>query len=85
MSVHYFAAAKAAAGTSQELIEDVPATLADLIALLGSRHAGMTDAGLSLAEVLTQCSFLVDGMRRDQDAALEGASRVDVMPPFAGG
>jgi len=76
--VNYFAAARAAAGTTTETIE--AGSLAALIADASKRH------GPGLAKVLGVCSFLVDGVRRsDHDAALPHGSSVDVLPPFAGG
>jgi molybdopterin converting factor small subunit len=76
--VNYFAAARAAAGTTTETIE--AGSLAQLIADASKRH------GPGLAKVLGVCSFLVDGVRRsDHDAALPHGSSVDVLPPFAGG
>ena len=40
---------------------------------------------MSFAEVLERCTFLVDGASATEDAVLADASRVDVLPPFAGG
>jgi molybdopterin synthase sulfur carrier subunit len=76
--VRYFAGARAAAGVAEE---KVPArTLAELVSVLGERH------GERLTAVLTGCSFLVDGLRRqDRDAPLGPDAVVDVLPPFAGG
>lgn len=75
--VRYFAAARAAAGRSEEKIE--AQTLGELIEAVTADRPG-------LASVLTACSFLVDGTSwRDRDAALPAAATVDVLPPFAGG
>lgn len=85
LDLHYFAAARQAAGTAAEQVF-APATLRDLVAELGDAHAGTTAAGMPLADVLERCSFLLDGQGTDDlDASLEGISRVDVLPPFAGG
>ncbi|AIG64323.1 molybdopterin biosynthesis protein MoaD2 [Corynebacterium atypicum] len=84
MDVHYFAAARAAAGVATEQVPR-PATLGELIADLGSRHKGTTQGGMSLAEVLARCTFLIDGARSDTSASLGSAQRVDCLPPFAGG
>ncbi|MDQ3506092.1 MAG: MoaD/ThiS family protein [Actinomycetota bacterium] len=78
VTVNYFAAARAAAGTATERVE--AGNLGELIAAAGQRH------GPGLAKVLGVCSFLIDGVRvSDQDAALPAGSSVDVLPPFAGG
>ncbi len=82
ISVHYFAAARQAAGCSSETVEDV-SDLGQLLDALGSK--GATEAGMSFPEVLERCTFLVDGAAATRQTSLEGASRVDVLPPFAGG
>ncbi|WP_224386962.1 MoaD/ThiS family protein [Pseudonocardia sp. ICBG1293] len=81
LTVRYFAAAKAAAGTGEETVE-LPdsAIVADAVAALGTAH------GPELAQVLLRCSFLLDEVAvRDRSAALGGAATLDVLPPFAGG
>ena len=83
VDVHYFAAARAAAGRAQDTAE--AATLGELLNVLRDRHTGNTEAGMSFAEVLQRCTFLVDGASASEDAVLSDASRVDVLPPFAGG
>ena len=83
VDVHYFAAARAAAGRAQDTAE--AATLGELLNVLRDRHTGSTEAGMSFAQVLERCTFLVDGASATEDAVLSGASRVDVLPPFAGG
>lgn len=85
MEIHYFAAARAAAGTAVDNIDTVPPTLGELLDALAHQHDGTTDSGLTLAGVLDRCTFLVDGARVDRDAVLGSATRVDVLPPFAGG
>ena len=83
IDVHYFAAARAAAGRAQDTAE--AATLGELLNVLRDRHTGSTEAGMSFAQVLERCTFLVDGASATEDAVLSDASRVDVLPPFAGG
>lgn len=81
LTVRYFAAAKAAAGTGEETVA-LPgdATVADAVAALGTAH------GPELEQVLLRCSFLLDEVAvRDRTAALGDASALDVLPPFAGG
>lgn len=89
MLVHFFAAARAAAGASTlEVPAEVLAqsdTLGDLLAYLGENISGSTAAGMSFAEVLSQCSFLLDGVASEPTAPLVNAARLDVLPPFAGG
>ena len=76
--VRYFAAARAAAGVSEEKV--AADSLAALVEAVVSLH------GERLARVLTACSFLVDGaVRHDHTAPLEAGATVDVLPPFAGG
>ena len=77
MRIHYFAAARAAAGVSEEEVGQYP-TLELLLADASSNHP-------ALQPILPRCSFLVDGLRAEPSASLEGAARVDVLPPFAGG
>lgn len=81
VTVRYFAAAKAAAGTPEETIElPTESTLDDVLGALRAGH------GPELARVLERCSFLVDEVAaRRHDLPLAGASTVDVLPPFAGG
>jgi molybdopterin converting factor small subunit len=78
--VRYFAGARAAAGTPQEAVT-VPggATVGGLIDALVERH------GNQLARVLTASTFLVDEIAGGPERHLRDGSRVDVLPPFAGG
>ncbi|MHB1171772.1 MAG: MoaD/ThiS family protein [Lacisediminihabitans sp.] len=77
--VRYFAAAAAASGCEEELVEfAAEATLGTLRAELLSRY------GAPMDKVLRSGSFLLDGVvSRDPGRAL--GRRVDVLPPFAGG
>ncbi|MBS4727466.1 MoaD/ThiS family protein [Mycobacterium sp. SM1] len=80
VTVRYFAAARAAAGTEAETVT-LPsgATLAELVDGLAQRNA-------RLATVLTRCSYLCDGIAvRDDAAPLRPDDTIDVLPPFAGG
>ena len=75
--VRYFAAAAEAAGREEETLPAVP-TVGELRSVLLARY------GDAMARVLASGSFLVDGVvSRDDSRAL--GSRVDVLPPFAGG
>lgn len=77
MRIHYFAAARAAAGLAEEEVDAFP-TLKLLLEDASARHP-------DLHTILARCSFLVDGHRADATTSLAGATRVDVLPPFAGG
>lgn len=80
VTVRYFAAARAAAGTDAERIDLPPGTtLTELVTRLASRDTG-------LATVLARCSYLCDGVAvRHSEIALNDTQTVDVLPPFAGG
>ena len=80
VTVRYFAAARAAAGTETEMMDlRTGTTVAELIDSLKARDA-------VLATVLARCSYLCDGIAvRDTATALGDAQTVDVLPPFAGG
>ncbi len=88
MQVHFFAAARSAAGTAELSVplSVLPSpTLGALIEHLGQNVEGTTPSGLTLAQVMEQCSFLINGARSEAEAPLQDADRVDVLPPFAGG
>jgi len=80
VTVRYFAAARAAAGIESEtLMLPIGTTVAELIEDLGNR-------GIQLAQVLSRCSYLRDGIAvRDEASALSAGDTIDVLPPFAGG
>jgi sulfur-carrier protein len=80
VTVRYFAAARAAAGTESETVTLRPgSTVAELVESLAIRRAG-------LAEVLGRCSYLCDGIAvRDHNAAVCAGAAIDVLPPFSGG
>ena len=77
--VRYFAAAAEAAGCEEEVLTlNQPATLGSLRILLADQY------GAAMQRVMASGSFLIDGVvRRDPQHVL--GSRVDVLPPFAGG
>lgn len=85
ITVHYWAGARAAAGTAQDILDaPTPITLADVMARAMALHPGTR-----LGDVLAVCSTLVD----DRPTASEDAAEVMVrpgqavqfLPPFAGG
>ncbi len=76
-TIRYWAAARAAAGTSEEPYDG--ATLGEVLDMAAVAH------GDELARVFTVASFLIDGTRSARDAALAGGATIEVLPPFAGG
>ena len=79
MEIAYYAGAADAAGTDREQLDTSDITAADLVTLLSTRHE-------RLAGVLRSCSLLVDGTPvKDPETLVSAESRVDVLPPFAGG
>ncbi len=79
MQITYYAAAADAAGTDHEQLDTYDTTAEQLVTLLSARHDG-------LAGVLKSCSLLVDGSpAKDPQTRISARSRVDVLPPFAGG
>lgn len=78
--LHYWAGARAAAGTAAETVE--AATIRAALARAGD---GRDDRFRRIAAC---CTLLVDGVaahEADLDRPLTGAVRVEVLPPFAGG
>jgi molybdopterin synthase sulfur carrier subunit len=77
VTIRLYAAARAAAGKSEILVEPNGLEgILDAIAIGNPR----------LAQVFAQCSFLVDGVAvHDRKAQILAKSIVDVLPPFAGG
>ncbi len=80
ITVRFFAAASAAAGTeTTELALPPGATIADAVRELSAQ-------GTDLALLLPRCSYLCDGYAvRDPDTVLRPLQTLDVLPPFAGG
>ena len=83
--VRYWAAAKAAAGTAEDLLPaTAPLTLADVRREVVARHPGTR-----LEQVLGSCSVLVGdepvGSRPDDQVRIHPGSSVEFLPPFAGG
>lgn len=77
VQIRYFAAAAESAGREEESFSGIH-TVGDLRGLLTETY------GAPMARVLANGSFLVDGLVSRDDATALG-SRVDVLPPFAGG
>lgn len=77
VEVHLYAAARSAAGV--KVIEVGAASLGEILSAATALHPG-------LGPVLERCSTLVDGVATsDRQCPVAPGSRVDVLPPFAGG
>jgi sulfur-carrier protein len=79
VDVHLFAAARAAVGSPQVQVK--PGTLATVCAELDARYP-------DFSAVRPRCSFLLNEVAMHGDPAtieIPAGSRVDVLPPFAGG
>lgn len=77
--VRLFAAAADAVGMNEAVI--AAGTTAELLEALSAKGAANAE------QVLAQCSLLVDSVATTStdSVALQDDSRVDVLPPFAGG
>jgi molybdopterin converting factor small subunit len=77
VEVHLFAAARSAVGAS--VLSVGAGSLAELLDGIAASRPGF-------ARVRPQCSYLIDGQAvHDELADVAAGSRVDVLPPFAGG
>jgi sulfur-carrier protein len=79
VTVRFFAAARAAAGTASA--HTIPGSLAEVTTAL-------TGAYPDLVTVLPRCSYLLDGVAvhgDPVDVVVNDGSELDVLPPFAGG
>jgi molybdopterin converting factor small subunit len=85
VTVHYWAAARAAAGTGSDVFAvDGPVTLADVVRRVLAAHPGDR-----AARVVATCSVLVGdrpvGTRSPEDVVVRPGETVEFLPPFAGG
>lgn len=89
VTVRYFAAARAAAGVTEETVSvaagagaggpGVLTSVGVVVATAGERHP-------DLIRVLPRCSFLLDEVAvHGPDTPVRGGQVIDVLPPFAGG
>ena len=90
VTVRYFAAARAAAGLTEETLPvpaesdaagkpDAATSVGSVLVAIGERHPGLT-------AVLPRCSFLLDEIAVHGPATVVRDGQVlDVLPPFAGG
>lgn len=77
VEVHLFAAARAAVGEGIVMVQ--PGTLESVLEDLCTRFPSFT-------AVRPRCSYLLDEVScADLHAVIAGGSRIDVLPPFAGG
>jgi molybdopterin converting factor small subunit len=77
VEVHLFAAARAAVGES--VVSAAPGRLGSILDDLQTRYP-------AFVAVRPRCSYLLDEVAcTDQQAMVGAGSRVDVLPPFAGG
>ena len=85
VTVRYWAGARAAAGTAQDVfgVEDAT-TLADVVRRVLEAHPEP-----QMAKVVAVCSVLVGdrpaGTRAPEDVPIEPGDVVELLPPFAGG
>lgn len=83
VTVHYWAAARAAAGIAEERVS--ASNLAELLEEIHRRH-GHRDR---FDDVIEYCSILVGetpvGTKEPSDVTLSGGVTVEFLPPFAGG
>ncbi|GAB3247600.1 MoaD/ThiS family protein [Alteromonas gracilis] len=80
VTVRYWASARAAAGTSEEVVPwEGPAPLGELLSRIGSGR------GPDFARVVGACSVLVGDTRGTEATPVEPGATVELLPPFAGG
>jgi molybdopterin converting factor small subunit len=83
VTVHYWAAARAAAGIAEEHVD--ASTLAELLVEIHRRH-GHRDR---FDDVIAFCSILVGetpvGAKEPAEVRLPAGTNVEFLPPFAGG
>lgn len=76
VEIHLFAAARAAVGTAM-----VTAPAGRLSAILDA----VDTAHPAFRAIRPRCSYLIDEVAAHGDPEVPAGSRVDVLPPFAGG
>ncbi|MCC3277092.1 MULTISPECIES: MoaD/ThiS family protein [unclassified Arthrobacter] len=86
MLIRYFGAAKAAAGTEEETLDEGPLTLGELAEKLGAKYPAAGPGVPVLATVIARSTFLVnETAAQDRAMLLQEGDVVDILPPFAGG
>lgn len=80
VTVRFFAAARAAAGSDTKTLTLTPGST------VGDAICELSDQSDKMKLVLRKCSFLCDGVAvRDTGTVLRAHQTLDVLPPFAGG
>ena len=75
--VNFYAAARAASGVSESLIDG--ATLGEVIASASAQHP-------QLVAILPSCSYLLNGAAEsNNDMKISAEDVIDILPKFAGG
>lgn len=76
VEVHLFAAARAAIGS--DVVDVEPGSIARILDRLAEAYP-------DFSAVRPRCSYLLDGLSVSDEGFAEAGSRLDVLPPFAGG
>lgn len=76
VTVRYWAGARAAAGTEQDVVHGV--SVGDVVAAVTALHP-------ALEPIAAVSTLLLDGRAVTGDTALADGSLLEVLPPFAGG
>ncbi|WP_370544887.1 MoaD/ThiS family protein [Frigoribacterium sp. VKM Ac-2530] len=85
-TLRFFAAARAAVGRDEQVVEVPDGESATIGRLLTEVRPVEGTSAADWRDVLLRCSFLVDGVTtRDREQVVADGDVVDVMPPFAGG
>jgi molybdopterin synthase sulfur carrier subunit len=85
-TLRFFAAARAAVGRDEQVVEVPDGESATIGRLLTEVRPVEGTSAADWRDVLLRCSFLVDGLTtRDREQIVADGDVVDVMPPFAGG
>jgi molybdopterin synthase sulfur carrier subunit len=85
-TLRFFAAARAAVGRDEQVVEVPDGESATIGRLLTEVRPVEGTSAADWRDVLLRCSFLVDGLTtRDREQVVADGDVVDVMPPFAGG
>ncbi|GAC85753.1 MoaD/ThiS family protein [Gordonia paraffinivorans] len=80
LTVRFFAAARAAAGTDETVVDVATSTT------LGELETQLARGNDELRKVLDRCSYLRDEIAlTDRSQQLGTCTTLDVLPPFAGG
>nr|WP_231710038.1 MoaD/ThiS family protein [Arthrobacter zhangbolii] len=84
--IRYFGAAKAAAGTEEETLNEGPLQLDQMLEKLAALHPDAPEGTPVLSTVIGRSTFLVNEVAaRDRSRLLGPDDVVDILPPFAGG